>query len=198
MYSEVRKIFPIFSKEALLVLFETHCPSISVPILWCKTDKFEPLFINENGNLDEPRIENSQEEDRRTRVYHANTKLSQALNKYIVNHLKLKAEENNIQDWFHSNFIPKLVMNEVSAKWISEDTSSPKEIYFNFLDYKKIIEKNNELVTTFNISGENLSWCDKLNKLRRDPAHPEKPAPTEEEAMYFEKITNIILSRIDI
>ena len=36
----------------------------------------------------------------------------------------------------------------------------------------------------------------KINELRRDPAHTEKPVPTEEELIFFEEITKIILDRI--
>jgi len=40
-------------------------------------------------------------------------------------------------------------------------------------------------------SWENLSWLEKLNELRRDPSHPEKPAPEVKEVDLFEKIKKI-------
>ena len=193
---EVRNHFPNISKDSLLVLFEDYCPSKSCPCLWHQAANFKPLFVNEVGILEGVNSEINQEEERRTRVYHANTKLSQALNKYIIDHLKNKAKKNNKEDWFIRDFIPKSVMESVSAKWISDGTNHPKESYFDFADYEKTINSNPELVSIFTISGEGLSWCTKLNVLRRDPAHPEKPAPTEEEATYFEKITMQILSII--
>ena len=118
------------------------------------------------------------------------------LNKYILDHLKTKAKTNNKEDWFHRDYIPISVMESVSAKWIAEGTSLPKETYFDFSDYKKIIDSNPELIPIFKLPGEDSSWCEKLNVLRRDPAHPEKPAPTENEADYFEKITTQLLSRL--
>lgn len=44
--------------------------------------------------------------------------------------------------------------------------------------------------------GDGLNWIDKINELRRDPAHPEKPPPTLEQAEYFEKKKSEILLRI--
>ncbi len=46
------------------------------------------------------------------------------------------------------------------------------------------------------IGADGLKWIDKLNELRRDPAHPEKPAPSIEDVEYFEKIKGQILSRL--
>ena len=112
-------------------------------------------------------------------------------------YLKKKATENNKDDWFIRDFIPKSVMESVSGKWILESTSFPKESYFDFADYEKIIKHNPELIKTFTLPADGLSWCEKLNVLRRDPAHPEKPAPSEEEVDYFEKITNQILAKLN-
>jgi len=197
-FAEVRKKIPPVNRDtSLLVLFGSLCPSKSCPILWYRSPQFKPLFLNEFGKLEESKSSFNEEEDRRTRVYHANTKLSQALNNHIVKHLKKKATANNKEDWFIRDFIPKSVMESVSAKWISEGTSLPKESYFDFADYKKIIESNPELIPTFKLPGDDLSWCEKLNVIRRDPAHPEKPAPTEKEANYFEKITNQILPKLN-
>ena len=197
-FYEVRKLFPNSNKETLLVLFEDFCPSSSCPILWHKKPQFTPLFLNEFGKLEEPKSAVNEEEKSRTRIFHANTELSQALNAYFIKYLKKKAKESNKEDWFIRDFIPRSVMETVSAKWISDGTSSPKESYFDFSDYKKIIDINQELISLFKLPGEDLSWFEKLNVLRRDPAHPEKPPPTEKEAEYFEKITKLIVSRLEL
>ena len=66
-------------------------------------------------------------------------------------------------------------------------------------DSKEIIKKHKELLPLFQIKeggGDGLNWIDKLNETRRDPAHPEKPAPELEETEYFEKIKNEILPRL--
>ncbi len=182
---------------SLLVLFSSICPSKSCPILWYRNSQFTPIFLNEFGKLEELKSKENEEEKRRTRVYHANTELSQKVNKYIVKHLEAKAKANSKGEWFIRDYIPKSVMESVSLKWISEGTTLPKEAYFDFADYKKIIETNTELIPIFKIPGEDLSWCEKLNVLRRDPAHPEKPPPTEKEAEYFEKIKNQILLKLN-
>ena len=111
---EVRNHFPNISKDSLLVLFEDFCPSKSCPCLWHLSNNFYPLFLNEVGILEEINSEINQEENRRTRIYHANTKLSQALNKFIIDHLKDKAKQNNNDEWFHTDYIPKKIMSEVT------------------------------------------------------------------------------------
>lgn len=195
-YYEVRKHFPNISKDVLLILFEDFCPSKSCPILWYQSHQFKPLFHNAFGTLEELNTIENDEESRRTRIYHANRELSQAMNNHIIKQIKLKANKAGKEDWFNVEFIPKNVLKSISEKWIEEGTVNPRESYFDFSDYKKIIEYNKELISIYNLPGEGMSWCDKLNVLRRDPAHPEKPAPTEKETEYFEKIKNQILQRL--
>jgi hypothetical protein len=89
-------------------------------------------------------------------------------------------------------------MEEVLKKWIQEGQTAPKESYFDFLDYKKIISLDSFLSKVLKLPGMDLSWCDKLNVLRRDPAHPEKPAPSFEDVEYFEKVTRLIIKQISL
>jgi len=195
-YLEVRKFFPNMNKDTLLVLFEPFCPSKSCPILWCKTSQFTPLFLNVIGNCSSS--ENiSEGEQLRLRLYKANTELSQKLNRYIIDRLKRKGESEG-KDWFSVDYIPKGVMETISSRWIQEGQTSPKESYFDFLDYKKIISLDSFLSKVLKLPGLDLSWCDKLNVLRRDPAHPEKPAPSPEDVEYFEKVARKIIEQINL
>jgi hypothetical protein len=139
----------------------------------------------------------SDSEQLRLRLYTANTELSQKLNRYIIDRLKKRGELDGGKDWFNVDYIPKGVMESVSSKWIQEGQESPKESYFDFIDYKKIIEKDTFLMGVLKLPGIDLSWCEKLNKLRRDPAHPEKPAPSLDEVEYFEKVTKLIRKQIE-
>ncbi|HRW85139.1 MAG TPA: hypothetical protein P5180_06875 [Bacteroidales bacterium] len=196
VYAESRRFFPNLTKNTLLVLFEPFCPSKSCPILWCKTSQFTPLFPNMVGSCSG--AENiSDSEHLRLRLYTANTELSQKLNRYIIDRLKKRGELDGGKDWFNVDYIPKGVMESVSSKWIQEGQESPKESYFDFIDYKKIIEKDAFLMGVLKLPGIDLSWCEKLNKLRRDPAHPEKPAPSLDEVEYFEKVTKLIRKQIE-
>lgn len=197
-FAEVRKKIPSVNRDStLLVLFGSHCPSKSCPILWYRSPQFNPIFLNEFGKLEETKSTISEEENRRTRVYHANRELSQSLNQFIVNHIKNKAKKSGKDDWFDAEYIPKSVMESVSVKWIAEGTKNLKESYFDFSDYKKIIQLDKDLTAIFTLKDEGLAWCDKLNVLRRDPAHPEKTPPTEKEAEYFERIKNLILLKLN-
>ncbi len=196
-FAEVRKKFPMVNRESsLLVLFSSICPSKSCPILWYRNSQFSPVFLNEFGKLDELKQVDNEEEKRRTRIYHANVKLSQAINKYIKAHLEKKAAELEIEKWFHVKFIPKSVMLSVNEKMIADNQKFTEEAYFEFLDYKKIIDTNSELKTIFSHPGVGFAWLDKLNELRRYPAHTDKPAPKEDEAQYFEKIKEYILPKL--
>ncbi len=193
-YYEVRKLFPATSKDSLLVLFEDYCPSKSCPILWYRSPQFNPIFLNEYGKLEDNQNNNLGEE-RRTRIYHANVELSQAINKFIKSHLEKKSIETGINKWFHVKFIPKSVMLSVNEKMVADNQKFSEEAYFEFLDYKKIIELNSELNTIFKHPGEGLVWLEKLNELRRYPAHTDKPAP-KEEVQYFEKMKEFFLPKL--
>lgn len=194
-FAEIRKQLGQIQKDCLNVVTESVCPSKSIPILWCKTDTFKPLFPNVHGRLQ--LVEDATiGEELRMRLYKANTELSQKLNKYIVDYLKSQANEKKIPDWFRVELIPKAVVTSVSAKYIADDQKNGIETYFDFLDYFKIIEKTPELMVVFKRASEGIKWLEKLNNLRRDPAHPEKPAPLEQDVIYFETIKDEIISRM--
>jgi hypothetical protein len=190
-YSAIRSIFPSLSKDSLLILFESFCPCRSIPILWKSTQEFSPLFAN--GCTTRVEIEKSNDEENRLRAYKINTELSQKMNKYIVDNLK---EKSNNGQWLDVKIVPPKVIKKVNERWVDEGQKNNQESYLDFIDYKEIIKKHSDLNKVFSIKGENLSWLDKLNLLRREPAHPEKPAPKIEDVEYFEEIANKIISKI--
>jgi len=188
-YGAMRSIFPSLNKDTLLLLFESYCPKRSIPILWKKTSEFTPLFPN-NFPINN---ENNNDENNRLRAYKINTELSQKMNTYIVNYLKGKSKNNN---WLNVKLVPAKVIKKVNERYVDEGQKYNEESYLDFIDYKEIIKKHPGLQKIFSIKGENLSWLDKLNKLRRDPAHPEKPAPKIEDVEYFEYIAHKIMKKM--
>lgn len=198
-FAEVRKQFPHFRRESLNVIFETHCPSVSLPIYWLKTKDFEPLFHNSYGQLIENRDDTG--ERRRDRIYYANKELSPKINKFIIDFLLGKAKSDGESEWFTLKYIPRKTLDSVSKKYLDDGEKDPKETYFDFIDYKEIILRHNDLqkifmINTKELGNEQLKWMDKLNELRRDPAHVEKPVPTENEVRYFEEVKDIILKKM--
>jgi uncharacterized protein YlaI len=190
-YSAMRSIFPSLKKDALLLLFESYCPCRSIPIFWKKTDEFTPLFPNSCSLSFEQDLNN--DEDNRLRAYKINTKLSQRMNKYIVDNLKGKSINDQ---WLDVKIIPPKVIKKVTERWVDEGQKNSQESYLDFIDYKEIIKKHQDLQKIFSLKGENLNWLDKLNQLRRDPAHPEKPAPKVEDVEYFEEIAKQIMDKM--
>jgi hypothetical protein len=193
-FAEVRKHFIQVRNDTLNVVFESHCPARSLPIFWCRTPNFSPLFYNEFGELESS---SSDGEDLRTRLYLVNTEFSQKINRYIVDFLKQKAQEKGLDRWLSVELIPKKVVESVLTKHTADDQRNNEETYFDFLDYKKIIEKHAELINVFKTKGEQLAWLDRLNELRRDPAHPEKPAPRISDVEYYEKIKHTIFRQMN-
>lgn len=194
-FSEVKKQFPAVNKEVLNILFESHCSSKSIPILWFKTMSFKPLFPNDKATT-KVLSDQHNKEDLRTRLYHSNTNLSQKLNKFIVSYLKAKANSEGKPNWLIVDYIPAKQLLEITNRWIEEGQKLPIESYFNFIHYKEILKKNKEITVKFQLGSDGLNWCEKLNVLRRDPAHPEKPAPKLEDVVYFENTTEELLKRI--
>ena len=188
-YGAMRSIFPSLKKDTLLLLFENYCPSRSIPILWKKAPEFIPLFHNDFSINNEDDIN----ENNRLRAYRVNTELSQKMNKYIVENLKEKSQNGN---WLNVSLVPPKVIKKVNERHVDEGQKYNEESYLDFIDYKEIIKKHQDLQKVFSINGENLSWLDKLNKLRRDPAHPEKPAPKIKDVEYFEDIANKIIRKM--
>ncbi|MBO9572683.1 MAG: hypothetical protein J7497_10830, partial [Chitinophagaceae bacterium] len=93
--------------------------------------------------------------------------------------------------------IPKNVIKTVSEKYISDDQKNNYETYFDFLDYHKIIEKHPELVKVFKLKGDGIAWLERLNNLRREPAHPEKPAPSIQDVEYYERVKRDVLHQME-
>lgn len=195
-FYEVRNHFPNTSKDVLLILFEDYCPSKSCPVLWFKSSQFNPIFYNEHGILEQSESNETILEQRRLKLYHANVQFSQGINKFIIEHLKKKAVQQNLDNWFHVSLIPKSVMSSIYQKSLADNQKDPIETYFDFADYKRIIEFNNELVPYFKDASDGLMWLEKLNELRRLPSHPEKPIITEKNVDDFEKMKNKILPKL--
>lgn len=196
-YYEVRKLFPNTNKDTLLVLFEDYCPSKSCPILWHQSPQFTPLFHNEFGVIELPG-DKEIAENRRDRAYYINKELTQKLNSFLVNYLKEKAAKDGQDDWFRIEYIPNTVLTSVFTKWTQEGQINPKESYFDFIQYKEIIiySKNSDLKPIFQIGADGFKWLERANYLRRDPAHPEQPAPSAEELIEFEEILKKVVARL--
>lgn len=197
-FAEVRKHWHETSKDSLNVLFETHCPGKSIPIYWHSTNQFEALFPNPAG-VPYKEIKHDDGELYRDRIYQANKELIQTINPFLINYIKQKAVREGKDDWFILDYVPKGIMEKIFQKWIEEGSNKPRESYFDLIHYKDLIKKHAELLPLFEIkeeSGDKLKWIEKVNELRRDPAHPEKPAPTLEQAQYFEEKKNEVIGRL--
>lgn len=200
-FAEVRKKFPSLNRQStLLVLLSAICPAKSCPILWHLSYQFKPIFYNEFGKIEENKNVTSEEEGekRRDKLYFSFKEFTQKLNKFIINHLKNKAINDSENDWVSLKYIPRKTLDNVRKKWLDEGENDPIESYFDFIDYKEIANLNKELLPILQIgSRDQLKWMDEFNKLRRDPAHWEKPVPTEEEIVYFDSIKGVILPRLN-
>jgi hypothetical protein len=202
-FAEVRKHFHLTSKESLNVLFESHCPSKTIPILWHSTKQFKSIFLNSYGTLYQELKENNGELYR-DRVYHATKQFIQAINPYLINHLKAKAESDGIkgeENWFRTPYVSTAVVKGITEKWLSENCQDPKETYFDLIHYKEVVKSNKELLPVFQIydkkgGGNGLEWFDRINEIRRSAAHQEKPPPTLEDTEYFEQKKEEVLKRI--
>lgn len=199
-FGEIRKHYHGTSKECINVLFETHCPAKSIPIYWNSNNQFNSPFPNPFGKIYKDEIQDNGEINR-DRIYQANKKFIQTINPFLINYIKEKAKKEGKDDWFMAEYIPGKVMERISLKWIEDGTSKPKESYLDVIHYKEIIKKNKELLPVFQMTeggGDGLNWIDKLNELRRDPAHPEKPAPSTPQAEYFERKTDEVIKQIKL
>ena len=193
---EVRNHFPNTSKDVLLVLFEDFCPSKSCPVLWFQSPEFKPMFHNEHGRL-EVVNQIDEGEKRRDKLYFSIKELEQNIHRFILDYLKKKSTDEGEKEWFILKYIPRKTYDNLNKKWLDELQKDPIESYFDFIDYKEVVlhSKDSELQKNFLIENR-YEWMDKCNVLRRDHAHPIKPAPLVEEVEYFEKIKNQILAKL--
>jgi hypothetical protein len=201
-FAEVKKHYNKTSRESLSVLFETHCPGKSIPILWSDTRQFKSLFPNPNGGIyeEKPSVDG---EEYRDRVYSATKQFIQAVNPFLIGYLRKKAKSagfDNDENWFSTEYVPVNCIKSITDKWAGEGCKHPKETYFDLIDYKEVVKKNKELMATFQISdksgGSGLEWLDTINEIRRTAAHQEKPPPTLPQTIYFEQKKDEILKRI--
>ena len=105
------------------------------------------------------------------------------------NDKKIKITELPLRKWTedYKKFL-------IDSEYKFNEYHTEKSVHFEIRDGEEIEEE--DLIPIFKLPGEDLSWCEKLNVIRRDPAHPEKPPPSEKEAEYFEKITTQILTKL--
>ena len=203
-FAESKKHFHKTSKESISVLFETHCPGKSIPILWHSTSQFKSLFPNPHGIV----YEENQKDERevyRDRVYQTTKEFIQAVNPFVTSFLKNKAASLGLigdENWFNTELIPSTCMKSINEKWIMENCKHSKETYFDLIDYKEVIKKNKEITDLFKIpesrsGGNGLEWFDKINEIRRTAAHQEKAPPTKEQAEFFEQKKDEIIRRIE-
>lgn len=139
VFAEVRKCYPDTNRESLNLLFETHCPGKSIPILWYDTKQFKSIFPNPNGVFFSNKSQIKDGEKYRDRVYQANKELIQAINPFLINHIKSKAKKEGKEDWFLTDYVPKPVMEKIFQKWAEEGTSKSKESYFDLIHYKELM-----------------------------------------------------------
>jgi len=185
--SACRNIYQNITKDEALVVFQNLCPIESLKILWKKSEQFNPLFLNE--------FENDIFEDNlgRDKIYKLNTELSQKINAYIITYLKSKSEDGN---WVTIKLLPRKIIDKVNERYLDAKEKESKESFLDFIDYADIIKKDNFLKKVFGMKGD-FGWLNKINELRRIPAHPEKPNPSIEDVEYFEKIHTVIIENMN-
>jgi DNA sulfur modification protein DndB len=99
---------------------------------------------------------------------------------YIV--VKMKAVYGT-DDWLKKACKNKDIVAGAYRKSLEEDEAGPIESYLDFLDFKKIVEANENwghfsdslnirLETERKGSAKYLKWFDEVNRIRRIPAHP--------------------------
>lgn len=84
-------------------------------------------YIFQNGDESGRRNENDtpHEEETRTRVFHANTKLAQGMNSFIVQNLKKKGKVKGIDPWFSAPFIPIAVITKCNLRRTGDKSLTP-------------------------------------------------------------------------
>lgn len=189
LLSACRNIYQNTAKDESLVVFENLCPVESLKILWKKSEHFNPLFFNEFEDKKDFDFEYNEGRDK---IYKLNTEFSQKLNSYIILFLKSKSDDGN---WATINLVPRKVIEKVNSRYLDEKEKESKESFLDFIDYSEIIKKHDFLKKVLSIKSD-LGWINRINELRRIPAHPEKPNPTIEEVTYFETIHKTILDNM--
>lgn len=118
-------------------------------------------------------------------------KLNQDISDYIIASLKEKYgtsdDESGEKAWWEQGIESQKAKENAYKRFLegqkeNKDKKMPKEAYLDVLDYRDIVrQKNNwplfEKVFNIPLSGEKgktyyLDWIEKLNKIRRVPAHP--------------------------
>ena len=102
------------------------------------------------------------------------------------------------EEWLHVKYVPKKIIEGINDRRLQDNQQYSHETYFLFSDYKSIAEHpgNSVLNKRLTRKADGLSWLGRLNKLRRDPSHPEKPAPSEADTVFFENCVEYIVNEL--
>lgn len=133
--------------------------------------------------------------------------LQKMVQKFIFDRLKEAYGVDNNAYW-NKGISDKKIKSKAYDKSLDDETPLPLENYLDFIDYKKIVEPKEHWLlfkSVFDIPepGEkgharNLKWMDRINALRRIPAHPaENRNYTVADFEYIERIYNHVSAAID-
>jgi len=127
------------------------------------------------------------------------------INEHVLKILKEKYgdnDEEHMKGWWWEG-VPLNIRKEVETR--RQDEGGTRESSFLLLDYKKIIShhSNWELFKDFygmkdygNSKEKQLSWFNKLNKIRKKVSHPERGDVSKDEYEFLESIYKTLKGRI--
>jgi DNA sulfur modification protein DndB len=156
-------------------------------------------------------MEEWQEEQSEEKIYIADKKIKEInviVQKYIFSLFKVNYGVEKDAYW-NKGILDKQIKTKAYEKSLDEDDESrlPLENYLDFIDYKKIVENKTHwdlFKSVFDIPepgekgyAKNLKWMDRINALRRIPAHAtEKRNYRVEDFDYIDFIYDKLLDNI--
>lgn len=174
--------------------FECVIPSVSLPLYWYKSEKFNPLFDIEHSDYTLNMKNNNREQ-----CYILGKEIEEELLRLTLHEL-INAFGNNIDEWWVKG-IPENVRKVCAERYEIEKRQFDIYSYIDLIDYS-IIAKNNSTLRKYiyldeennkwnpeNISKEKATnWLMKLNEIRKKYAHPSKPAPSNDDLKYLKSL----------
>lgn len=151
------------------------------------------------------------EEKSEERIGEADRKIKELnilVQKTIFN--KLKEIYGTVNDaYLHEGVNNNEIMTKVYSKHLADNRQLPLENYFEFIEYKKIVERKENwphFKEIFDIPEEgekgrtkNLKWMERVNELRRIQAHATEDRRYKlEDLEYIDRIFDIFSSRLQI
>lgn len=143
-------------------------------------------------------------DDRVNQTHQDIIKISQDISDYIITKLKEKygtgEDESGEKVWWEQGIESQKAKENSYKRYLEglKDKKLPREAYLDVLDYRDIVkQKNNwsifEPVFNIPLPGEKgkiyyLDWMEKLNKIRRVPAHPSGARGYDEADYEFMKL----------